>query len=239
MFLIAVALLQVSAAHDEVHEVAVAPLAPLQAIPPPLMLPSISPPPSPPPVPSEPASDALPRGDPGGWVTSDDYPVIAMLLEESGRSTFQAEVDPAGRVSDCKTVVSSGFDRLDELTCKLVTRRARFTPALDASGAPMAGRYTMAVRWEIDEREPMRALDFGWKRPPEAVKRKERGTAGFEVRISDNGTIASCRITRSSGFASLDAETCNRIQASDIRSLARDDTGNPIARTVRNEISWY
>ena len=38
---------------------------------------------------------------------------------------------------------------LDDATCKLVTRRARFKPATDGEGNPTTGSYSNAVRWQI------------------------------------------------------------------------------------------
>lgn len=163
---------------------------------------------------------------------------MAMLLKETGRSTFKVSVDAAGKVSDCTIIISSGFARLDQLTCKLVTRRARFNPAMDQNGRPVAGQYAQAVRWLIADPEPLRASDFGWKRPAEAKKLKQRGTVGFQIEISAEGVVTSCRITRSSGFALLDTETCKRLSALETASIALSEAGEPVARTVRSGISW-
>ncbi|WP_435417795.1 energy transducer TonB [Parerythrobacter aurantius] len=189
-----------------------------------------------PPQPPRFSSVPKPRNNPGSWVVSDDYPKISMLLDEAGRSQFRATVDVSGEVSGCSILDSSGFKRLDELTCRLVTQRARFDPALDYQGKPIVSQYTQAVVWRISE--PLQASDFGWKRPTEAKKLKQRGTVGFEVEISSDGTITSCRITRSSGSALLDAETCKRLEALKSPSIALDEAGQPVARTVRSRISW-
>lgn len=257
MFLIAVALLQLDPAataspppNEETEVAAPAPSAddpgtplPVMAIPLPRAPDPVSPPlpmsysPAPPPPPRY-SSIPKPRNAPGSWVSSYDYPLMAMLLDEKGRSTFRANVDAAGRVSACTIIKSSGFSRLDELTCKLVTRRARFNPAMDADGKPVAGTYTQAVIWLVADDDPLRASDLGWSRPAEAKKLKQRGTVAFEVEISAEGTVTACRITRSSGFALLDSETCKRLRGLETPSIARDMTGTPIARTVRNRISW-
>ncbi len=106
------------------------------------------PPPAPPPAPSK-AAGASPRGNPGGWATPNDYPARALREERAGTTRFRVNIGPDGRVTDCQITGSSGHADLDEATCKNVTRRARFKPAVDSAGNPIADTYSNAVRWEI------------------------------------------------------------------------------------------
>ncbi|WP_430389313.1 energy transducer TonB [Blastomonas fulva] len=105
-------------------------------------------PPAPPPAPSK-ASGASPRGNPGSWATPNDYPARALREERAGTTRFRVSIGPDGRVTDCQITGSSGHADLDEATCKNVTRRARFKPALDAAGNAISDTYSNAVRWEI------------------------------------------------------------------------------------------
>lgn len=105
-------------------------------------------PPAPPPAPSK-ASGASPRGNPGSWATPNDYPARALREERAGTTRFRVSIGPDGRVTDCQITGSSGHADLDEATCKNVTRRARFKPALDAAGNAIADSYSNAIRWEI------------------------------------------------------------------------------------------
>ncbi|KRA83821.1 hypothetical protein ASD76_07340 [Altererythrobacter sp. Root672] len=56
-----------------------------------------------------------------------------------------------GRVSACDVVRSSGNSQLDEATCRLITRRARFDPATDGSGAKIIGSFSGTVLWQIPD----------------------------------------------------------------------------------------
>ena len=105
-------------------------------------------PPAPPPPPSK-ASGASPRGNPGSWATPNDYPARALREERAGTTRFRVTIGPDGRVTNCEITGSSGHADLDEATCKNVTRRARFKPALDAAGNAISDTYSNAVRWEI------------------------------------------------------------------------------------------
>ena len=87
------------------------------------------------------AADSGPRPPvlkPGTWPV--DYPRDAVWREQEGRVSVRLAVDEKGKVTGCLVTVSSGFPLLDEATCR-TARRARFEPALDASGSPTTGIY--------------------------------------------------------------------------------------------------
>jgi protein TonB len=121
--------------------------------PPPVFTPTpiVAPPPPPPAAPPPPskASGASPRGNPGSWATTNDYPARALREERAGTTRFRVTIGPDGRVTDCQITGSSGHADLDEATCKNVSRRARFKPALDSAGNAISDTYSNAVRWEI------------------------------------------------------------------------------------------
>jgi periplasmic protein TonB len=109
--------------------------------------PAPSAPPPPPPVAKRPKP--LPKGNPGNWANTNDYPSRALQQEREGTTGFTVTVGPNGRVTDCQISSSSGHPDLDQATCTNVTRRARFDPALDGNGNPTTGTYSNRVRWQI------------------------------------------------------------------------------------------
>lgn len=131
-----------------------APVITTTNVPPPVFIPNpvAAPPPPAPPAPPPPpskASGASPRGNPGSWATPNDYPARALREERAGTTRFRVTIGPDGRVTNCEITGSSGHADLDEATCKNVTRRARFKPAVDAEGNAISDTYSNAVRWEI------------------------------------------------------------------------------------------
>lgn len=94
---------------------------------------------------------AAPLGNPGNWVTSEDYRPSWINRELTGTARFELSISASGRVSACRITRSSGHGVLDEATCKLITRRARFNPASDAAGQPVAGSYTSSIRWYLPD----------------------------------------------------------------------------------------
>ena len=74
--------------------------------------------------------------------------------------------------------------------------------------------------------------------PAEAFRRREQGRVAFEITISPEGRVSACRVTRSSGSASLDQATCEIMQRGAMFRPARDSHGNAVASTVRSAINW-
>ncbi len=91
----------------------------------------------------------IPKGNVGGWVTSDDYPSRDLQQEHQGSVSVRLTVGPAGRVTDCSVTSSSGFPGLDSATCSKIKSRAKFDPALDGDGNPTSGSYSKSVRWVV------------------------------------------------------------------------------------------
>lgn len=132
----------------------VAPAAPVidtVSTPPPVAPPMVlvPPPPAAPPPPRFTPKGAAPKGNPGNWATSNDYPARALREEREGTTGFRVTVGPDGRVTDCQITSSSGHSDLDQATCDNVRRRARFAPATDGEGNPTSGTYQNRVRWVI------------------------------------------------------------------------------------------
>lgn len=122
------------------------PAPPVLRVPPPA--PVAAPPPPPPPPKFQP-KPPQPRGNPGAWANTNDYPSRALREDREGTTGFTVQVDASGRVSSCTVTRSSGSDDLDSTTCSLIQRRGRFKPATDGSGAEVAGTWSSAVRWQI------------------------------------------------------------------------------------------
>lgn len=110
------------------------------------------PPPAPPPPPPQfTPKNPEPRGNPGSWATTNDYPSRALREDREGTTAFRVTVGADGRVQSCSITRSSGHADLDDATCKNITRRARFRPATDGSGKEVSGTWSSQVRWQIPE----------------------------------------------------------------------------------------
>lgn len=113
-----------------------------------VITPTAPPAPPPPPAPKM-SAPASPRGNPGTWVTTDDYPSRALREEREGVTAIAFDIGTDGKVSNCRVTASSGSPDLDDATCKNFVRRARYKPAMNDAGQPMASSGSQRVRWQM------------------------------------------------------------------------------------------
>ena len=92
-----------------------------------------------------------PRGNPQNWLSTDYYPSSAMRDGVQGVTSFRLEVGTDGKPTSCTVTGSSGSALLDDTTCRLVMRRAKFQPAKDTEGNPIASVYSSRTRWQMPE----------------------------------------------------------------------------------------
>ena len=91
------------------------------------------------------------RGDVRTIFSADDYPADAQANGQEGTVQAQLSVDSKGYVSQCTVIRSSGVKSLDEATCNILTRRARFRPARDAQGRAVPDTVvTPPVTWRLE-----------------------------------------------------------------------------------------
>jgi TonB family protein len=90
-----------------------------------------------------------PKGDISRWISLEDYPRAALREQREGTVGFRLDVGNDGKVLGCTITKSSGHQDLDVATCAGMTKRARFDPAKDSSGAKTAGSYQSRVSWKL------------------------------------------------------------------------------------------
>jgi TonB family protein len=123
-----------------------------------------------------------PKGDSDSWVTTEDYPQLALRAGASGISAVMLDIDSAGEVERCRITSSSGSTLLDGTACGVLTSRASFYPATDDRGNPVPSSYTRRVRWQIPEPDSVGPVPF---KPYNVM-------IGFE--ISEAGIVENCQV---------------------------------------------
>ena len=91
----------------------------------------------------------VPAGKLSDWVRDADYPDEAIRARQSGSAVVRFTIATDGRARDCVTVASSGSTLLDSQTCRLLTMRARYEPALGPDGKPLAVKAVQTMRWVL------------------------------------------------------------------------------------------
>jgi Gram-negative bacterial TonB protein C-terminal len=90
-----------------------------------------------------------PQQSPGKWVVSSDYPLNMLASGQPAIVEFRLSVGADGVPSACYIQSTTRPKEFDDAVCKSVMRRARFDPALDAEGKPLASYYRNTVRFQI------------------------------------------------------------------------------------------
>src|SRR4051812_44163482 len=87
----------------------------------------------------------VPRAPLESLVSADDYPPAAGGV--AGTTRVLLDVAPMGRVPACRVLASSGTAALDAAACRILPRRARFTPAMDSTGMPVPASFEATISW--------------------------------------------------------------------------------------------
>lgn len=90
----------------------------------------------------------VPKNSPGSWVTAGDYPKAMVLAEQSAIVQFRVMVNEKGVPTSCHIQESTRPKEFDDAVCKNVMKRAKFDPAIDAEGKPMASYWRNSVRFQ-------------------------------------------------------------------------------------------
>jgi TonB family protein len=148
----------------------------------------------------------------------DDYPAVAMRNREEGMVGFRLDVGANGRVSNCTITQSSASASLDNATCRLLTARARFTPARDLAGNPVSDALRGRVAWRI-------VNDFDRPWAPALFVEEMRSTAAGAVTCAQGWPPEE----------SLD-EACPAGEAVELAARARA-AGKPLTRSIVTKLT--
>lgn len=93
--------------------------------------------------------EVQPHQSPANWVVSKDYPLNMLSAGQPAIVEFRLSVGADGVPTACYIQSTTRPKEFDDAVCKSVMRRARFAPALDAEGKPLASYYRNSVRFQI------------------------------------------------------------------------------------------
>lgn len=116
--------------------------------PPPVITPQ-APPAPPPPPPAKVVRAQSAKGNLLNLFSTEDYPDSAMRSSAEGSTTVRLSIGTTGKVTGCEIIGSSGHSDLDNATCRILTSRARFTPAKNSDGTPTTDTFTQRVTWRL------------------------------------------------------------------------------------------
>lgn len=99
------------------------------------------------------AAPPSPKAPLAALIAAADYPESALRARDEGEATVILEVAPNGRVVTCVVTHPTRSDALNGASCRLLHARARFTPARDTNGNPVAAWIEHKIRWSLPSRD--------------------------------------------------------------------------------------
>ena len=90
-----------------------------------------------------------PIGNPGDWARSSDYPSNVLNRGGHGLVQFRLDISETGSITGCHIQLRTNPNEFADLSCRMLSKRAQFTPALDRTGKPIKSYYINSIRWMI------------------------------------------------------------------------------------------
>ena len=196
--------------------------------------------------------------NPRAWATPGDYPRTALRQSRGGYVGFRIAVSSEGDPTRCEVTYKSGHDDLDALTCQLIMRRARFSPAQDADGKKSLSVFRSTITWwvegitQMNPKPPSSDLDLLVLRLPKDIPDPATATVAFAV--DSTGAIANCtpilpQPASAAGSRAADAElrvvnslgltACKQVNAYLKPQPETDAQGNAIATIQTAKVLFF
>lgn len=84
------------------------------------------------------------------WISGRDYPMEMLRGGYEGVVNFRLLIDAKGTATSCQIQTSTRPKEFDDAVCRIVMRRVRFNPALDAAGNPVASYYRQTINFRLE-----------------------------------------------------------------------------------------
>jgi periplasmic protein TonB len=111
-------------------------------------------PPAPPPGSYRPYPVGPKPLDYASWFAYLTYPPDALREDRQGVTLYELVIDARGLPNGCRVIESSGHQDLDAMTCDILVKRARFSPARDKENKAIGSWYRGRMRWVLQPDGP-------------------------------------------------------------------------------------
>ena len=93
----------------------------------------------------------VPVQDPRSTFRAEDYPAAMLNKDRIGSVRALLLIDQTGSPTACRVIETSGEPAFEQKVCEVLRDRARFTPARDSDGRPVASYYLAPnVRFQLE-----------------------------------------------------------------------------------------
>jgi TonB family protein len=167
----------------------------------------------PPPTPTAPPEErALTQNRVGlnTLFSNDDYPAEALRADEQGTVQVRLHIGADGIVSGCDVIASSNSASLDSTTCRILSERARFSPARDSAGKAVPDTAVTSITWKIAQSALSKPLSEALQNLLNCLRRKTRAALNAAprrtVREAAEAAFPACRAAEEAVHAIIPPE---------------------------------
>ena len=164
-------------------------------------------------------------GDAANWLHASDFPTTEWHMAAVTR--YDLMVDDKGTPVNCAITASSGSPVIDTVVCKSLMERARYSPARDSTGKPIAQAIRGRLEWHPDtsgQNEHRITADLSVKTPALA-----RNAASVSVRLvviyDPAGAVEQCIVIKPGRPAKFNKEACTAAVRQGVFPPVKDATG--------------
>jgi TonB family protein len=172
--------------------------------------------------------------------TQPTYPEMSVMTQEQGISLLQVEIGADGVPTNITVLKSSGSVRLDEAARDHVKSFWRWrSPVKNCQPMPVVTgiRITWDLKTAPDTGPAMPFVTLSKADyPPDAFERREQGMTVVSFLLLDKGGMVRMQITKSSGFADLDAKAQDIARTRRWTPVMLD--GKPVNTPVFFAVNW-
>ena len=175
-----------------------------------------------------------------------DFPEY-LVREGTFRIVYtRTTVGPDGSLQNCTVEATSGDAKLDEYTCALIVKRARFSAARWTDGSPAYGLIRVPVSWiatgaPLSDEEVLKAFLPSLELSVNQLPKGARSIAGVGLHIAadEKGRILACDqgppvlSPRKKRFSELIPVACKQVMETLTVPVPRDGAGKPV-RSIQN-----
>jgi len=175
----------------------------------------------------------------GDWIRYNDYPTSALQRGEEGAVEYRVLVSPEGKPETCEVLAITGEEKFGRLTCSLLMRRARFSPATDEAGHPAYGVFHSINNFWLPKgtksKFPMRLtpdLSLTVNSLPADVPSPAR--VAVHIAVDEAGAVQTCSVPSAEQHKTLASVACAQIPKLWEEALGKNAAGIaiPYVRTV-------
>lgn len=167
-------------------------------------------------------------GDAAHWLHAADFPSTEWL--KAAVTQYDLMTDDGGRPTLCVVTATSGSPTVDNVACNSLMKRARYTPARDASGQALPQAIRGRLEWHPDstaQNEHRVTADLSVATP--LLPPNARNVSVKIVLIYNrSGAIEQCTVVVPGQPAGINQEACQLASRPGLFPSVKDSTGEPV-----------